>query len=65
MSGFVEKVHPDGTRTVRIFGEENIPTHGKSPAPYIKDRAPDPDRYQTIYAGKTVDSCSYCGIAFH
>ena len=53
MSGFVEKVHPDGTRTVRIFGEENIRTHGEIPLPpYIKDRVSDPNRYQTIYARK-------------
>ena len=51
MSGFVEEVKSDGTRIVRIRGEENISVHGVMPLPpYIKDRAIDPDRYQTIYA---------------
>ena len=51
MSGSIEQVQPDGTRIVRINGEENIPIHGVIPLPpYIKDRGIDPDRYQTIYA---------------
>ena len=53
MSGFVEEVQDDGTRIVRIFGEENIPVHGVMPLPpYIKEKVNDPDRYQTIYAKK-------------
>ena len=51
MSGEVLRVEADGTRIVRLFGEENLNSVGVVPLPpYIHETLDDASRYQTVYA---------------
>ena len=47
----VLQVEPDGTRTVKLCGEENLERTGTVPLPpYIHEPLTDTERYQTVYA---------------
>ena len=51
MSGEVLDIEPDGSRIVRLSGEENLGSVGVVPLPpYIREPLKDPERYQTVYA---------------
>ncbi len=50
-SGEVVEVHRDGSRTVRLSGEEHLDKMGVTPLPpYIRQPLDDAERYQTVYA---------------
>ena len=49
--GEVVGVEPDGTRTVRLWGEDNLRQVGVVPLPpYVHEPLQDVERYQTVYA---------------
>ena len=51
MTGEVLEIEPDGSRIVRLSGEENLGSVGVVPLPpYIREPLEDPERYQTVYA---------------
>jgi len=51
MQGEILQVEPDGTRVVRLSGEENLHRVGVVPLPpYIHAPLQDAERYQTVYA---------------
>ena len=51
MSGEILGVEPDGTRIVRLSGEENLSRVGEVPLPpYVHEPLKNADRYQTVYA---------------
>ena len=51
ITGQVVDVHNDGSRTVRLSGEEHLDALGTMPLPpYIHRPLEDPERYQTVYS---------------
>jgi S-adenosylmethionine:tRNA ribosyltransferase-isomerase len=51
MDGVVVEVNADGSRTVRITGEEHLDELGVVPLPpYIHEPLSDEERYQTVYS---------------
>ena len=51
MTAEVLQVEPDGTRTVKLCGEEDLERIGTVPLPpYIHEPLRDSERYQTVYA---------------
>ena len=51
ITGEVAEVHPDGSRTVRLSGEDQMDELGEVPLPpYIHDPLEDTERYQTVYS---------------
>ena len=51
ISGEVVDQREDGSRTVRLTGEEHIDRLGAVPLPpYIQEPLEDPERYQTVYS---------------
>ena len=51
MSGEILEVEADGTRIVKLGGEENLDRMGVVPLPpYIHEPLADAERYQTVYA---------------
>ena len=51
ITGEVVEVLPDGSRTVRLSGEDKLDEVGVVPLPpYIHEPLADPERYPTVYA---------------
>ena len=51
LSGEVVEVAGDGSRVVRLSGEEHLHELGEVPLPpYIREDLEDPERYQTVYS---------------
>ena len=51
LSGGVVEVAADGSRVVRLSGEEHLYELGEVPLPpYIREDLEDPERYQTVYS---------------